>query len=225
MRVMRELLRGSGAPTLGARGFARRRSPYRRRQLVLTTSRPAQPHTGVGVIGRRTAANRSSYERDHSSFRHGHWSRILLAPLPDPRRDGQGDGDHISQQHPASGRHERVTDTDPQPHERAARHDPIYDTLHQEPDFVELRRAYRAFVFPATIAFLSWYLLYVVMSNWATGFMSKQVVGNINVALIFGVLQFVSTFVLAWLYARYMNRRVDPLARQLDEKYGKEALR
>jgi uncharacterized membrane protein (DUF485 family) len=51
------------------------------------------------------------------------------------------------------------------------------------------------------------------------------VIGHINVALIFGVLQFVSTFILAWLYARYMNREVDPLARQLDEKYGKEALR
>ena len=33
------------------------------------------------------------------------------------------------------------------------------------------------------------------MSNWATGFMSTQVVGNINVALVFGLLQFVTTFV------------------------------
>jgi uncharacterized membrane protein (DUF485 family) len=116
-----------------------------------------------------------------------------------------------------------VTDTDPQrPHERAARHDPIYDTLHQEPDFVELRRAYRAFVFPATVAFLSWYLLYVVMSNWAHDFMSKQVWGNINVALVFGLLQFVTTFLLAWIYSRYSTSRLDPLARRLDEQYTAE---
>ena len=52
--------------------------------------------------------------------------------------------------------------------ERAARHDPIYDRLHATPEFVELRRRYRGFVFPATVAFLAWYLLYVVLSTWAT---------------------------------------------------------
>src|SRR3954453_3265070 len=115
-----------------------------------------------------------------------------------------------------------VPDIQPAPDERAARHDPIYDTLHQEPDFVELRRAYRAFVFPATVAFLSWYLLYVVMCNWATDFMSHQLWGNINVALVFGLLQFVTTFLLAWVYSRYSTNRLDPLARRLDEQYVPE---
>jgi uncharacterized membrane protein (DUF485 family) len=59
---------------------------------------------------------------------------------------------------------------------------------------------------------MAWYLLYVIMSNWATGFMSTKVVGNINVALVFGLLQFASTFVIAWLYSRYANRQVDPIA-------------
>ena len=103
---------------------------------------------------------------------------------------------------------------------QAARHDPAYDQLHAEPDFVELRRAYRAFVFPATVAFLTWYLLYVVMSNWATDFMSIEVVGNVNVALVFGILQFLTTFLIAWLYARFMNRNVDPLARDLEQRYN-----
>jgi uncharacterized membrane protein (DUF485 family) len=115
-----------------------------------------------------------------------------------------------------------MSDVQPAPHDHAARHDPIYDALHQEPDFVELRRLYRSFVFPATVAFLSWYLLYVVMSNWATDFMDTQVVGNINVALIFGLLQFVTTFLLAWIYSRYSTSRLDPLARKLDEQYNAE---
>ena len=68
---------------------------------------------------------------------------------------------------------------------------PIYVELHQTPEFSELRSKFRRFVFPATAAFMSWYLLYVVMSMWAHDFMSKQVVGNINVALVFGLLQFV----------------------------------
>ena len=108
----------------------------------------------------------------------------------------------------------------PEPHEQASRHDPIYDELHQAADFIELRRRFRRFVFPATAAFLSWYLLYVVMSNWADDFMSKQVVGHINVALVFGLLQFVSTFLIAWLYARFASRKLDPAAEQVRASMG-----
>ena len=107
-------------------------------------------------------------------------------------------------------------------HYQASIHDPIYDRLHETKEFHELRRRYRGFAFPATIAFLSWYLLYVVMSNWATDFMSHKLWGNINVALVFGLLQFVTTFLIAWLYARYMKAKVDPLARDLEAEYRQE---
>ena len=85
----------------------------------------------------------------------------------------------------------------------------------ESPDFQELRRRVRGFVFPATVAFLAWYLLYVLMSAYARGFMAQKLLGNINVAYVFGLLQFVSTFLIALLYSRYMNRRVDPLADDL----------
>jgi uncharacterized membrane protein (DUF485 family) len=104
-------------------------------------------------------------------------------------------------------------------HDHAERHDPVYDRLAATPEFAELRKLYRGFVFPATVAFLAWYLLYVLMSNWATGFMNTQVVGNINVALVFGLLQFVTTFGLAWLYSRFSTAKLDPLARRLNEEY------
>jgi uncharacterized membrane protein (DUF485 family) len=100
---------------------------------------------------------------------------------------------------------------------------PVYVELNDSPEFGELRKKFRAFVVPATIAFMSWYLLYVVMSNWAHDFMSAQVVGNINVALVFGLLQFVTTFLIAWLYGRYMGRNVDPLARGLEQRYVDES--
>ena len=107
-------------------------------------------------------------------------------------------------------------------HEQAQPHDPVYDRLQATPEFRELKKRYLGFVVPATIAFLAWYLLYVVMSNWATGFMDTKVVGHINVALVFGVLQFVTTFLIAWLYSRHMAAHVDPLARQLEADYRKE---
>ena len=63
-----------------------------------------------------------------------------------------------------------------------------------------------------TVAFLAWYLLYVVMSNWAHDFMSTKVVGNINVALVFGLLQFVTTFLIAWSTPATPTAKLDPLA-------------
>jgi uncharacterized membrane protein (DUF485 family) len=110
-------------------------------------------------------------------------------------------------------------------HDRAERHDPVYDRLAETEEFREVRRRTGVFVIPATAAFLGWYLLYVVMSNWAHDFMSEKVFGHINVALIFGLLQFVSTFLIAWLYARHMNTHVDDLAHELDVRYEKERTR
>ncbi len=103
-------------------------------------------------------------------------------------------------------------------HQRSSH--PAYAELHDSADFVELRRRFRNFVFPATIVFMAWYLLYVIMSNWAGGFMDTQVIGNVNVALVFGLLQFASTFLIAILYGRYMNRNADPLARELEQRYN-----
>ena len=103
--------------------------------------------------------------------------------------------------------------------QQADRHDPVYDELHASTEFEQLRRRYRGFVFPATVAFLTWYLLYVVLSNWAGDFMGTKLVGNINVALVFGLLQFATTFLIAWVYSRYSTAKLDPLARDLDERF------
>jgi uncharacterized membrane protein (DUF485 family) len=86
----------------------------------------------------------------------------------------------------------------------------MYERIASESDFADLRRRYRRFAFPATIAFMAWYILYIVCNNWARDFMGTKVVGNINVALIFGLLQFVSTFVIAFVYSRYSTKNLDP---------------
>lgn len=93
--------------------------------------------------------------------------------------------------------------------------DPVYERLAVTPEFQELRRRYTGFVFPATVAFLSWYTLYVVMSMFASGFMNTVLFGHFNVALAFGLLQFLTTFGLAWAYSAYSNKHLDPLAEKL----------
>lgn len=86
-------------------------------------------------------------------------------------------------------------------------------------EFAAYRRSWRLFVFPATVAFLLWFLLYVIMSAYARDFMAIKLFGsNINIALVFGLLQFVSTFVIAYVYARYAGRRLDPRAEALKRR-------
>ncbi len=87
-----------------------------------------------------------------------------------------------------------------------------YVEAQNSPEFVELRRRFRRFAFPMAGVFLVWYLLYVLMSTYAPDFMSKQVFGNVNVGLIFGLLQFLSTFVITTMYVRYANKNTDPVA-------------
>jgi uncharacterized membrane protein (DUF485 family) len=85
-------------------------------------------------------------------------------------------------------------------------------------DFQELRSRLRRFVFPVTIGFLAWYLLYVLMASYAPSFMAVKVLGNINVGLVFGLLQFVSTFVITILYVRFADRRLDPLSSKIRDE-------
>ena len=90
-----------------------------------------------------------------------------------------------------------------------------WEAVQAEPEFQELRRRLRSFVFPVTGLFLAWYLLYVLMASYAPSFMAIKLIGNINVGLVFGLLQFVSTFAITAVYIRYADRKLDPLAEDL----------
>ena len=102
--------------------------------------------------------------------------------------------------------------TNDDPHQR-------YADIYESPEFADLRRKFRRFVFPATVGFLAWYFLYVLAATYAPGFMGTIIVGNINVALVFGLLQFVSTFLLAWWYASKAGRDFDPAGERLRDRF------
>lgn len=87
-----------------------------------------------------------------------------------------------------------------------------YLEVQNSDEFGHLRRTLRRFIFPTTVAFILWYALYVLLSAYARDFMAVKLVGNINVALLLGLLQFVSTFVIAWYYSKFAAEKVDPLA-------------
>ncbi|MDG9715048.1 DUF485 domain-containing protein [Streptomyces sp. DH24] len=95
--------------------------------------------------------------------------------------------------------------------------------VHQSAEFGELRRSYRSFAFPLTVAFIAWYLLYVLLSNYAGGFMGTKLFGNINVAFVFGILQFVTTFLIAWWYSRHAAAKLDPKAEAIKSRMENRA--
>ena len=87
-----------------------------------------------------------------------------------------------------------------------------YRAVQASEDFQTLRKKFRGFVFPMTAFFLAWYFLYVLLSIFASDFMNKALFGKITIGLVFGLLQFVTTFAITFMYARWANREFDPLA-------------
>lgn len=93
--------------------------------------------------------------------------------------------------------------------------DDVYLTVQHSAAFQQVRRRYRGFAFPATAAFLLWYLAYVVMATSAPGLMARPIAGVLNVAMAAGLAQFATTFLLTWAYVRHARLRRDRLALEL----------
>ncbi|MEU0841044.1 DUF485 domain-containing protein [Streptomyces sp. NPDC005962] len=91
----------------------------------------------------------------------------------------------------------------------------VYTEVHGSAAFQEVRRRYRRFVFPAAAAFLLWYFAYVVAATTAPGMMARPVAGALNVAMVAGLAQFATTFLLTWAYARHARLRRDRVALEL----------
>ena len=100
----------------------------------------------------------------------------------------------------------------PPPRRSYDRHYVHYVTMGRDRRFVRLRRRLTRFSIISIGGFLCWYFLYVAMSAFAREFMDQRVIGNVNVGLVFGLLEFVATFLLAWGYAHYARAALDPLA-------------
>lgn len=94
----------------------------------------------------------------------------------------------------------------------------VFVAARESEDFVKLRKTFRAFAFPMTAAFLIWYFAYVLLSTYAGDFMSRPLIGMLNVGLAMGLGQFVTTFLITWAYVRHANRNLDPVAARLRDE-------
>ena len=94
-----------------------------------------------------------------------------------------------------------------------------YVAMQESADFQDLRKRYRGWVLPVAAGSLVWYFAYVLLTTYAPGFMSEKLVGNINVGLVAGLLQFVSTFLVTALYIRHADKELDPRSSRLREQF------
>lgn len=94
-------------------------------------------------------------------------------------------------------------------------HAGVYREVQASGPFQEVRSRYRRFVFPAAAAFLTWYLLYVLLATAAPRLMARPLAGELNVAMVLGLAQFASTFLLTWAYARHARLHRDRAALDL----------
>ena len=112
----------------------------------------------------------------------------------------------------------------PPPPQTAQEREDYYVAVQQSAEFQDLRRRYRGFVLPVTGGALLWYFSYVLLAAYAPGFMGRQIVGNINIGLILGLLQFVTTFAITALYIRFAERSLDPASSRIREQMERGGL-
>ena len=92
------------------------------------------------------------------------------------------------------------------------------EAVAKDPEMVELEHRHTRFVWPATIFFLVYYMALNVLAGTSPDLMGKKLFGQFTFGYLFALSQFLMAFVVAWVYARWAARRMDPLAADLRKK-------
>ena len=77
-----------------------------------------------------------------------------------------------------------------------------WDRLERDPAFRDLVRRKRHFIVPATIFFIIYYFALPVLVGYWPEAMSRDVIGEINVAYLFALSQFAMAWIIMAMYVR-----------------------
>lgn len=136
-----------------------------------------------------------------------------VAPSPATRNNPEDTGEiPVLFEAPGAGR--------PGGRQSRRRTGPDYVSIQSGEEFQTLRSRFRRFVFPMTLLFIVWYLAYVVLAAYFHDFMSKPVFGEVNVGILLGVGQFISTGLIMVAYVLFAKRRLDPDVEQVRRQAG-----
>ena len=87
-----------------------------------------------------------------------------------------------------------------------------YRYVQNSAQFQELRSTFRSFAIPMTVAGLVWYIAFVLLATFAPDLMATPVLG-----IVLGLLQFVTTFAITWVYINFANKKLEPMQAELRE--------
>ena len=93
-----------------------------------------------------------------------------------------------------------------------------YMEVQKSPEFHKLRGTFLGFAIPMTIIGLAWFLAYVLLAVYAPSFMGKSLPVIGNVGFLIGVLQFVTTFFITYLYIKFANNKLSPAQAEIAQK-------
>lgn len=90
--------------------------------------------------------------------------------------------------------------------------------MQKSQEFQDLRSKFRGFAFPMSVAFFVWYITYVVVATFAADAMAIEILPGLNIGLTWGLLQFVTTFLITWIYIRFANKNLEHRTAAIREK-------
>jgi uncharacterized membrane protein (DUF485 family) len=89
--------------------------------------------------------------------------------------------------------------------------------IERSPEFERLVAARRRVVVPSLSVFVLVYGGFIVLAAWGHRLMAREILGGLTVAYAFALGLIVMTWLLAVVYIRASNRRIDPLAAAVAE--------
>src|SRR5688572_20350477 len=86
-----------------------------------------------------------------------------------------------------------------------------WEAAERSPEFQSLVRKRRAFVIPATIFFLAWYLGFILLAGYAPDFMGERIYEGLTVGYCLALTQFAMVWTLGLMYLKRADRDFEPL--------------
>jgi len=87
-----------------------------------------------------------------------------------------------------------------------------YVAIHDSTRFKALRHEYQRFALPASVIFVGWWFVTILLGAYAPGFFSVKVLGNVNIGTLTVMGTFALVLVLAAIYLNYAQAQLDPRA-------------
>ncbi|MGO4956137.1 DUF485 domain-containing protein [Luteococcus sp. Sow4_B9] len=92
-------------------------------------------------------------------------------------------------------------------------------------EYQELRSSFKGFAFPMVFTFVGLYFVFVLMATYMPELMGRRVFGFVNVGILFGLLNFLTTYLVTFFYVRHANNNLDPRSAALRARLESEVTR